>query len=87
MITSKRITDELQPAGLDWISCLRAPQIAELAADQGPLQLTLFDERDPVEISSPDFRGQSGSSPAAIRRWPRSGRGSAKCFYSRRNVN
>ena len=58
MITSKRITDELQPAGLDWISCLRAPQIAELAADQGPLQLSLFDERDLAEITSPDFPGE-----------------------------
>ena len=58
MITSKRITEELQPAGLDWISCLRAPQIAELAADQGPLQLSLFDERDLVEIRSPDFPGE-----------------------------
>jgi hypothetical protein len=58
MITSKRITDELQPAGLDWISCLRAPQIAALAADQGPLQLTLFDERDLAEIIAPEFPGE-----------------------------
>ena len=27
--------EELEPAGLDWISCLRAPQIAALAADKG----------------------------------------------------
>jgi hypothetical protein len=40
MITSARIVEELRPAGLDWISCLRAPQIAALAADSGPLQLT-----------------------------------------------
>ena len=58
MITSKRITEELAPAGLDWISCLRAPQIAELAAEKGPLQLGLFDERDLAEISSPDFPGE-----------------------------
>jgi hypothetical protein len=58
MVTSKRITDELQPAGLDWISCLRSPQIAELAAEKGPLQLTLFDERDLAEITSPDFPGE-----------------------------
>ena len=43
MITSARITEELAPAGLDWISCLRAPQIAALAADTGPLQFSLFD--------------------------------------------
>ena len=58
MITSARITEELKPAGLDWISCLRAPQIAALAADQGPLQMSLFDERDLAEITSPDFPGE-----------------------------
>ena len=34
------ITKELAPAGLDWISCLRAPQIAVLAVDTGPLRLS-----------------------------------------------
>ena len=58
MITSARIAQELKPAGLDWISCLRAPQIAALAADQGPLQMSLFDERDLAEITSPDFPGE-----------------------------
>lgn len=58
MITSARIADELAPAGLDWISCLRAPQVAALAADTGPLQMTLFDERDLAEIASPDFPGE-----------------------------
>src|SRR5262249_16000798 len=42
----------------DWISCLRAPQIAALAEDQGPLQMSLFDERDIAEITSPDFPGE-----------------------------
>src|SRR5262245_49339327 len=51
MITSARITEELKPAGLDWISCLRAPQIAALAEDQGPLQMCLFDERDLAAIT------------------------------------
>ena len=46
------------PAGLDWISCLRAPQIAALAADTGPLQLSLFDDRDLAEITSSDFPGE-----------------------------
>jgi hypothetical protein len=58
MITSARIREELAPAGLDWISCLRAPQIAALAADKGPLQPDLFDERDLAEITSPDFPGE-----------------------------
>jgi hypothetical protein len=58
MITSARIAEELKPAGLDWISCLRAPQIAGLSEDQGPLQMSLFDERDLAEITSPDFPGE-----------------------------
>ncbi|MPY76866.1 MAG: IS1634 family transposase [Alphaproteobacteria bacterium] len=58
MITSARIREDLQPAGLDWISCLRAPQIQALAAEDGPLQLSLFDERDLAEIESPDYPGE-----------------------------
>ena len=46
MITNARIRDDLKPAGLDWISCRRAPQIQALAAEGGPPQLSLFDERD-----------------------------------------
>jgi hypothetical protein len=55
MITSARIEEDLKPAGLDWISCLRAPAIQALAADNGPLQLSLFDDRDLAEISAPDL--------------------------------
>jgi len=55
MITTTRIRDNLKPAGLDWISCLRSKQIQELAADDGPLQLSLFDDRDLAEISAPQF--------------------------------
>ena len=58
MITSARIEAELKPAGLDWITALRAPAIQALAADDGPLQLSLFDDRDLAEISSPDFPGE-----------------------------
>src|SRR6516162_4695432 len=58
MITAARLRDDLAPAGLDWITCLRAPQIQALALDRGPLQLSLFDERDLAEISSPDFPGE-----------------------------
>jgi hypothetical protein len=58
MITAARLRDDLTPAGLDWITCLRAPQIQALAQDQGPLQLSLFDERDLAEISSPEFPGE-----------------------------
>jgi transposase len=55
MITAARIRDDLRPAGLDWITCLRAPAIQALAQDNGPLQLSLFDERDLAEINAPDL--------------------------------
>ena len=58
MITDARIREELQPAGLDWITALRAPAIQELAGENGPLQMSLFDERDMAEISSPDYPGE-----------------------------
>jgi hypothetical protein len=57
MITSARIREDLVPAGLDWITALRAPKIQELA-NAGPLQLSLFDDRDLAEISSPDYPGE-----------------------------
>ena len=38
---------DLKPAGLDWITCLRAPAIQTLAQDDGPLQMSLFDETWP----------------------------------------
>src|ERR1700757_3247074 len=59
MITSARIEEDLKPAGLDWISCLRAPAIQQLAAENGPLQPSLFDESDLAEISAPEqFPGE-----------------------------
>ena len=57
MITAARIREDLQPAGLDWITSLRAPQIQALA-EGGPLQLSLFDERDLAEITAPDYPGE-----------------------------
>jgi hypothetical protein len=58
MITEARIREDLQPAGLDWITALRAPAIQALAAEGGPLQMSLFDERDMAEISAPDYPGE-----------------------------
>jgi len=60
MITQARIEHELKPAGLDWITALRAPAIQKLAAEGGPLQLSLFDERDLAEIESPDVPCERG---------------------------
>ena len=58
MVTAARIREDLAPAGFDWITCLRAPAIQALAAEDGPLQLSLFDERDLAEIASPDYPGE-----------------------------
>lgn len=58
MITAARIAEDLKPAGLDWLTALRAPAIKELAAENGPLQLSLFDDRDLAEIASPDYPGE-----------------------------
>ena len=57
LITAARIREDLQPAGLDWITSLRAPQIQALL-EGGPLQLSLFDQRDLAEISAPDYPGE-----------------------------
>ena len=58
MITSARIEQVLKPAGMDWISSLRAPQIAELAAEHGPFQPSLFDERNLLDLTGKDFPGE-----------------------------
>ena len=57
MLTAARIEQTLRPAGLDWITALRAPAIRQLA-QAGRLQFSLFDTRDMAEISSPDYPGE-----------------------------
>jgi hypothetical protein len=66
MITSARIAALNQPAEdgtaqpppYGWITALRAPAIKKLMADDGPLQLSLFDQQDLAEITSDDFPGE-----------------------------
>jgi alkylated DNA nucleotide flippase Atl1 len=65
MITSARIEalrklndDPDTTIDYGWISALRAPQIAKLAADDGPLQMSLFDTQDLAEITHPEFPGE-----------------------------
>jgi transposase len=58
MITSARIEKDLKPNGMDWITSLRAPQIAMLAQERGPFQPSLFDERNLVEMESEQFPGE-----------------------------
>ena len=55
MITSARISALREAGDLGWLTCLRAPQIARLASEDGPLQLSLFDEADLAEFSHPDY--------------------------------
>jgi hypothetical protein len=58
LLTNARIEQTLRPAGLDWITALRAPAIKQLAVAGGPLQPSLFDDRDMAEITSPDYPGE-----------------------------
>ncbi|HEX3439793.1 MAG TPA: IS1634 family transposase [Pseudolabrys sp.] len=57
MITQARLDAEIAPAGLDWITALRAPAIRTLV-EAGALQMSLFDQRDMAAITSPDYPGQ-----------------------------
>jgi hypothetical protein len=57
LITEARINADLQTAGLDWITALRAPAIKDLL-NSGLIQLSLFDQRDMASITSPDFPGE-----------------------------
>jgi Transposase DDE domain len=58
MITSARVTALNELGGIGWLTALRAPQIAALAADDGPLQMSLFDEQNFAEITHPDYPGE-----------------------------
>jgi hypothetical protein len=65
MITSARIAalrelnaEANTPTDFGWITALRAPAIAKLAGDDGPLQMSLFDAQDLAEISHPDYPGE-----------------------------
>ena len=62
MITKARIDmlrelndDPDAPTDFGWITALRAPAIAKLARDDGPLQMSLFDTQDLAEIAHPDY--------------------------------
>ena len=57
MISQKAIDEMSEDAGVDWITALRSASIRTLV-EQKHLQLGLFDERNLLEISSPDFPGE-----------------------------
>ena len=57
MLTAARLREDVGPAGLDWITALRAPQVKALVRE-GALQLSLFDQVDLAEITHPDYPGE-----------------------------
>ena len=57
MLTQARIREEVKPAGVDWISALRGPAIRSLV-EAGDVEMSLFDERDLVEITSDAYPGE-----------------------------
>jgi hypothetical protein len=57
MISSKAIAELREDGGVDWITALQSASIRGLL-EQGQLQLGLFDERNLVEIASPDYAGE-----------------------------
>jgi hypothetical protein len=58
MITSARVQELRELGGFGWVTALRAPAIAALAADNGPLQMSLFDQVNLAEITHPDYPGE-----------------------------
>jgi transposase len=58
MLTSARIKEDLKTvAGVEWITALRNSAIQKLLK-QGLIQLSLFDEKDLAEVTSPDYPGE-----------------------------
>jgi hypothetical protein len=58
LITEARIREELKDVeGFSWITALRSPAIRQLV-EQGAVQMSLFDRRDLVEITHPDYPGE-----------------------------
>lgn len=57
LLTEARLRADLEPLGLDWVTALRNPAI-RLLAEAKEVQLSLFDERDLVEITSAQYPGE-----------------------------
>ncbi|MDM0116580.1 IS1634 family transposase [Variovorax sp. J22R133] len=57
MISNKAIQEMRETEGVGWISALKSISIRALV-EQGHLQLGLFDERNLLELSSPDYPGE-----------------------------
>ena len=57
MISQKAIDEMRESEGIGWITALKSASIRSLI-EQGQLQLGLFDERNLIELSSPDYPGE-----------------------------
>jgi Transposase DDE domain len=57
MISNKAIDELRETEGIAWITALKSVSIRALV-EQGHLQLDLFDERNLLELSSPDYPGE-----------------------------
>lgn len=57
MISSKAIEELREADGIGWITALKSVSIRALV-EQGHLQLGLFDERNLLELTSPDYPGE-----------------------------
>ncbi|RKE25917.1 transposase [Paraburkholderia sp. BL23I1N1] len=57
MISQKAIDEMRETEGIGWITALKSASIRSLV-EQGQLQLGLFDERNLVELSLPDYPGE-----------------------------
>ena len=57
MISQKAIDEMSEDSGVAWITALRSASIRALV-EQKQLQLDLFDERNLLELSSPDYPGE-----------------------------
>jgi len=57
MISQKAIDEMRETEGIGWITALKSASIRSLV-EQGQLQLGLFDERNLLELNSPDYPGE-----------------------------
>jgi hypothetical protein len=57
MVSNQSIATMQQTPGVDWITALKSASIRVLV-EQGQLQLDLFDQRNLLELSSPDYPGE-----------------------------
>ena len=57
LLTSARITEDIEPLGFEWITALKYKTIRSLLVKQG-FQFSLFDKRGIAEITSDEYPGE-----------------------------